>query len=53
MAKIPADDGLYINELTPTRRATVIQLHLNTNKHMIQARRMWQRAGWHPPTESK
>jgi hypothetical protein len=46
-----SDDGLNIIGLTPTGRAMVDQLRLNTNTFMITARTMWKRAGWHPPTE--
>ena len=46
-----SEDSLYVIGLTPIGRATVKQLRLNDNPFMIQARRMWKRAGWHPPTE--
>ena len=43
-------DGVKINGLTPVGRATVDTLHPN-NKYLIQARRRWVLAGWHPPEE--
>ena len=35
--------------LTPCGRATVIALKMN-NSVVVQARRRWVSAGWHPPT---
>ena len=34
--------------LTPTGRATVGALHLN-RPAIVRSRRLWVRAGWHPP----
>lgn len=44
-----ADGGLTIVGLTPTGRATVIALRLN-RVTLVNARRLWIEAGWHPPT---
>lgn len=41
-------EGLYINGLTPTGRATVTSLQMN-NPFIVRARRVWVQAGWHPP----
>jgi len=43
-------DGLLIIGLTPTGRATVHGLKLN-RPPLINARRLWIKAGWHPPQE--
>lgn len=42
--------GDYIVGLTPTGRATVVALKLN-RPELVRARRLWARAGWHPPKE--
>ena len=42
-------DGLYVFGLTPVGRATVVALQLN-NPFLVEARRWWVEAGWHPPT---
>lgn len=41
-------DGIRIEGLTPTGRATVEALKLN-NELAVEVRRNWLRAGWHPP----
>lgn len=41
-------DGVEIQGVTPTGRATVGALKLN-NEILTQARRRWVLAGWHPP----
>jgi hypothetical protein len=42
------EDGLVIVGLTPTGRATVTALRLN-RAVLVDARRLWNEAGWHPP----
>jgi hypothetical protein len=34
--------------LTPIGRATIVRLHMNRDA-MIESRRRWAEAGWHPP----
>lgn len=41
-------EGVRIEALTPTGRATVEALKLN-NELAVEVRRNWVRAGWHPP----
>jgi len=41
-------DGTRVEDLTPIGRATVVALRMN-RPLTIQARRLWVRAGWHPP----
>lgn len=41
-------DGVFVVGLTPCGRATVEALQLN-NAYVIEARRFWVAAGWHPP----
>lgn len=43
------DGGLAIAGLTPVGRATVGALRLN-RVALVNARRLWTEAGWHPPT---
>lgn len=43
-------DGDRITGLTPTGRATVLALNLN-RAHLIKSRRIWVKAGWHPPED--
>jgi len=43
-------DGTRIVGQTPCGRATVVALRLN-NDYMVEARRYWVEAGWHPPEE--
>lgn len=45
-------DGLLIVGLTPTGRATVAALRLN-RVVLVNARRLWIEAGWHPPGRSE
>lgn len=42
--------GLLISGLTPTGRATVDALQLN-RAVLVNARRLWVEAGWHPPAD--
>jgi 5-methylcytosine-specific restriction endonuclease McrA len=43
-------DGVQIIGLTPTGRATVVALRLNT-PFRIQSRLRWVLVGWHPPRD--
>lgn len=43
-------NGTRILGLTPTGRATIVALKLN-NAYLLEARKWWVKAGWHPPTE--
>ncbi len=43
-------DGLRIVGLTPTGRATVAALHLDSDSIALVVRSYWVAAGWHPPT---
>jgi hypothetical protein len=43
-------DGALVVGLTPSGRATVEALRLN-NEHVVEARRFWVEAGWHPPAD--
>ena len=43
-------DGAKIIGVTPCGRATVKALQLN-NAYVVEARRFWNVAGWHPPVE--
>jgi hypothetical protein len=43
-------NGTHILGLAPVGRATVVALQLN-NSFLVEARRWWVQAGWHPPTE--
>jgi hypothetical protein len=45
------DGGLRISGKTPTGRATVVALHLDSDPDAIEVRSYWILAGWHPPTE--
>jgi len=45
-----SDDALHIIGQTAIGRATVEALHLN-NAWLVSARRIWIRAGFHPPLE--
>jgi hypothetical protein len=42
-------DGLRILGLSPTGRATVQLLHLDSDPDAILVRSYWVQAGWHPP----
>ncbi|MFM9963832.1 MAG: HNH endonuclease [Planctomycetaceae bacterium] len=44
------DEGLRIEGLTPTGRATVLALQLN-RPILVTARRGWINVGWHPPKQ--
>lgn len=44
-------DGVRIEGLTPTGRATVAALHLDDNPDALLVRSYWVLAGWHPPAE--
>lgn len=44
-------DGLRIIGRTPTGRATMTLLHLNTDPVRLIVRSYWIQAGWHPPKE--
>jgi len=46
-----SDDGLRIEGLTPTGRATVVALHLSDDPDALTVRYFWILAGWHPPTD--
>ncbi|HEU5200141.1 MAG TPA: HNH endonuclease signature motif containing protein [Ktedonobacterales bacterium] len=43
-------EGDHIIGLTPTGRATIMALKLNREK-LVQARKLWVNAGWHPPQD--
>lgn len=45
-----SDDGLRIVGYTPIGRATIVTLRLN-HPFLVEARRWWVHAGWHPPVE--
>ncbi|MFQ5857255.1 MAG: HNH endonuclease [Anaerolineae bacterium] len=45
-----SEDGLLIIGKTPSARATIEALRLNSD-WIVQARRIWIRAGLHPPLE--
>lgn len=42
------NDGLLIQGVTPTGRATVYALDLNRTP-LVRSRTLWIAAGWHPP----
>ncbi|MFB2935233.1 HNH endonuclease [Aerosakkonemataceae cyanobacterium BLCC-F154] len=48
-------DGLRIEGITPTGRATCNRLDLNDDYHnegsIVRARRLWLRGGWYPPQD--
>ncbi len=46
-------DGLRIIGKSPTGRATVALLHLDSDADAILVRSYWVQAGWHPPTEDE
>lgn len=50
-----ASDGIKILGKTPTGRATCYRLDMNDERHanefIQKSRRLWVRAGWHPPQE--
>src|SRR5262245_19671920 len=43
-----SEDGLRINGLTPTGRATVQALHLSDDPDALTVRSYWIQAGWYP-----
>ena len=43
-------DGTQVIGVTPSGRATVEALQMN-NEYVVEARRFWVFAGWHPPLE--
>ncbi|NEO28672.1 MAG: HNH endonuclease [Kamptonema sp. SIO4C4] len=45
------EDGVRIVGKTPTGRATVVALRLDSDPDAIEVRRYWVMAGWHPPDE--
>lgn len=45
------DNGLRIEGLTPTGRATVQALHLSDDLDVVEVRSYWILAGWHPPED--
>lgn len=44
------EEGTVIRGKTPVGRATVIALQMN-HPDMVEARRLWVLAGWHPPQD--
>jgi hypothetical protein len=44
-----SEDGAHVIGVTPVGQATVIALKLN-RPQLVEARRYWVKAGWHPPT---
>jgi hypothetical protein len=46
-----SDDGLRVIGKTPTGRATVIALKLDSDPEALEVRSYWVKAGWHPPKE--
>lgn len=45
------EDGLRIVGKTPTGRATVAALRLDSDRDAIEVRRYWVMVGWHPPVD--
>jgi hypothetical protein len=45
-----SDEGTRVLGLTPVGRVTVARLQINRPR-MVEARRLWVQAGWHPPRE--
>lgn len=43
-----SEDGTLVIGLTPIGRATIARLHMNRDA-MVESRRRWVEAGWHPP----
>lgn len=43
------DSGTKIIGLTPTGRATVVALKLDSDPDALLVRSLWVQAGWHPP----
>ena len=46
-----SEDGLLIIGLNATGRATIIRLRMN-REIVVNARRRWVAAGWHPPFDA-
>jgi hypothetical protein len=46
-----SEDGLRIVGLTPSGRATVAALHLDSDPDALLVRSYWIEAGWHPPAD--
>lgn len=46
------ESGTMILGITPQGRATVVTLQMN-NLTVVQARRRWVSAGWHPPAQQR
>ncbi|MFW5709596.1 MAG: HNH endonuclease [Chloroflexota bacterium] len=45
-----SDDGLNVIGLTVTGRVTIVRLRMNRDA-VVNSRRRWVEAGWHPPKE--
>lgn len=45
------NDGILIEGITPTGRATVRALSLSSDPDALAVRSYWVMAGWHPPNE--
>jgi len=45
-----SEDGTHVLGLTAVGRATVVRLRMN-RRRMVEARKLWVQAGWHPPTQ--
>jgi hypothetical protein len=45
-----SEDSLTIHGISPLGRATVALLRLDSYEFLIEARKMWKRAGWQPPS---
>ncbi len=43
-----SDDAIRLIGMTPTGRATIARLRINRDV-VVEARRLWVTAGWHPP----
>ncbi len=46
------EESIRVVGLTPTGRATVDRLRMNRSE-VVAARRLWVRAGWHPPVSGR
>ena len=47
-----SEDGIHIVGLTATGRATIGRLRMNRER-VVEARRLWVEAGWHPPHDDR
>ena len=45
-----SEDGLHLIGLSPVGRATIVRLRIN-RESVVNARRRWSAAGWHPPKD--